>query len=739
MSTNLHELDKIKDPDELVKKLVSWDEDEETRYLTPHAENEKNALFYLGKQWLEAKRGIDGQIIFEEEDDRYRPVTNLIARACDLKRSQILGRNIKPKTAPASDKKDDIDTAQISTLALRARQVIDGDAAIDKLTFLHSQVFGTGWRADFKRLIPDESIQKPIMRTVTTEFFRCTNPECGAIDEYRSVCPECGSSMDYESNEEETPELDGMGQPKVEVIPLYEIACENIDPFRMKTSMSPTKEKLKWITDTSLQSIDWIKETFNQKLPGFYPQNLSKLKGVKALPRGLKLSEEFQATIMLVHSSTSQDVYKNTIDAQAKDMEANKTILRKSYFAPTALHKQGRLIIWTPDAVLYDGLPDVPKNPELRRWHPYTPRRWRKHPLRFEGIAYINDGIPINKKLNSLDSMIMEHLDKTACPVLVQWDNVLMNNDDNSEGTMTIKNSPEIPGGGIPTYLQHPQMASEVYKMRDAIIDEFNKQMNITDIMQGFHPAGVDTYRGMELLKDSANSAESETYEEQYEYVKESARLKLALIQECVVAGDAAMLKIMNQIMYDEDFGTDELVTFSGADLGNNLNIVVEESDYLALSTAAEADRVKGLMEVQLLSPEDLADPIVKLTMLRKFGMGQMPMPDKRNIEKAERIINLIEAGRGQEVYSILRVQDNKGIQLRVWNDWVLTSRFDSLPPEIQNTGLAIIKFVEDQLMAAQRALTPPPMGPGGSPPPPNGANPPPMPPQGQGGPINNP
>lgn len=723
---DFEEFHKTQDSARLLGMLKEWDSEQIQRYNVIHNEWEKNALFYLGKQWLEQTSGVDGYSVLLEDETHYRPVTNLIPRSCDLKRGQILGKNIRPKVATTSDKKEDIDTAVLSTIALRAKRSIDEDDELDRLVVLYAQTFGIGWRCDYKQPLAHEYLEDPQIDKVKTEFFSC--PTCGAIDEYKSTCDQCGNTeMEYKREISEQPVLDQQGNPVVNKIPIYELRSIAVDPFRIKCSATNTKKGLEWLTESSIQDISWIKNAFDVEAPGFLPENLKNIKSNNEPPRGLKISESFKSSVNLVHSSTARDVQRSGLSEEDK----GKTVLNKSYFKPCKNYPRGRLVIWVDTAVIYDGLPDVPKkNKKIKRWHPYTPFNWRLHPLRFEGIAYIEDGIPIQKKINSLDAMIMEHIDKTAAPERVEFENTLMNNDDNYEGILRVKARPELPGGGIPTYLQHPQMASEVYKMRMQLVAEFEKVLNITEVIQGLRPAGVDTYRGLELLRDAANSSEAETYNNFHKYIRESGQLKLALIQECVINEDPDLIDMMNEIRLNEDMGIDEIKTFTGANVFDTINIVIEETDYIAQSSTAEEDRVNGLLKAMILSPQDLQDPVTKIKLLRKLGMSQMPMPDKADILKSERIVQMIESGRGQEVFPILRPQDNMGIQLRILSEWVKTSKFDSLNPEVQQMGLRVIQVIENKFLAAKnQMMQPPPQG---------GEQGPPIPP-GQGAPPQQP
>lgn len=693
------ELDNTTNPDDIVKLLKPWDEEETNRYQPLHHEWERNVLFILGKQWLQEKTGVDGYLILEEDDDHYRPVSNHTARLANLKRSQVMGKSIRPKVQPNSQKKNDIDASRLGYLLLRAKHTIDDEDSVNSMVFFHSQIFGIGWRADFKQPVPSEYIETPILEKIKNEFFQC--PSCNT-QHYESTCPSCGSmDMEYKSSITEQMKMGPQGIPMMEKTPIYQSTVSVVDPFRIKTSPSAITKNIRWLTDSSIQPITWIKDSFNTNGEGYKPDQLKKIKKSKVLPRGLELSERYKTAITLSHSSVAKDV--RTDSSKALENQEERAVLHKSYFPPSNNHKFGRLIVWTEHACIYDGKPDIPNNKKLRRWNPYTSFIYYIHPLRMEGIPYIEDLIPINKKLNSVEAIILDHLDRTADPERYEFGNI-MNNTDNSDGKLLIEGDPSLPDGGIPGYLIHPQMASEVYKLRETYVSEMEKVGNLTEIAQGIRPAGVDTYRGLQLLRDAADSSDSEVYERYYTYVRNSAQLKLAIMQECILQNNEELTTLMDIARQNEDFGSEEVKEFLGTDLRDNLNVTMEETDYLSESSGAQSDKIKDALGSGIISPEDLADPVTKLRLTRQLGFTQLPLADKLDIEKAERIIQMLESGEFTKVFPLLRFVDNKNLQLRVWSDWMKTSKFDSLPEQVQMAGEKLVKYVQDQLDQIQQA-----------------------------------
>lgn len=724
MSSLVTKIQKTKKPDELLKLLTALNEQECQRYRTVHNEWEKNVLFWMGKQWLTEKSGTDGFTILEEDDDHYRPVTNYIARACDLKRSQIVGKVIRPSVKPNSYDKQDIDAAQLGHLVLKALEEIDCEGELDSLAVLHAELFGIAWRSDTKECSKDDKIERERTQEIRTPMFKCL--ECqGISEEPTKECPMCGGEVEFTEDVSEELVIDPQtGMVVKEQILLYKNNVSIHDPFRIKTSPAALQKDMQYIIESSIQPVSWVKEQYDIDAPGYLRDQLKFVKKRESMPRSLQISEAFRNAVALHHSSIERDVAYNGGEGGDEDT----TLHHKIYFAPYGSeYKSGRLCIFTDTAVIYDGEPDIPRDKKLRiklkRWNPYTPLIWRRNPLRLEGIPYVEDLIPINKQINSIDAMIMEHLEKSAEPERIVFNNVVANNDDNSGNDTVIDPLPGLPNGGAPQYLSNPQIPNELYRLRGEKVAELEKLGGVTEVVQGLRPAGVDTYRGLQLLHDAADNSEAEYYDNFHRYKRSATQLKLAIIQECTIKSDPDFVEVLNTIAHNEDLGTLEIDHFLGEDLRNNLNIVIEEADYLSQSKAAETDRVENLLKAMILEAKDLQDPYVKLKLMRRLGMAEMPMADKADIEKAERIIQYLEAGNFQKVGAVLSLRDNKALQLRVWSEWMKTSRYESLDPQIQAAADELLKKVENEVIRAQQQMASQQQGLPMRSPPPGGVN----------------
>lgn len=709
---DFEELDAEKDPKKLLGLLNPWVLEEAERYREKHTEWEKNALFYLGKHWIERKEGADGYVFLDDDEEHFYPVTNYTKLLCDYKLNQLAGKKIVGVVKPGSLDPTDIFNTNLAQLGLRARYQIDQEATNDRLVYLHSLIFGLGWRADFKECLPDKYLKgDPLMEDVEQPTYSCAS--CGYSDPtgeqvIDARCPHCGSEMTFEAKMTQQQRVGEDGQPLFDQHPLYKLTSLVVDPFRILTSRALVSGMRTHIIDQSMQPTRWIKNTFKKQGNG-YTGNVDGVNKTERLPRSLKISHELKSALALKHSAIF-----NTVTSSEKDFanDQEESLFYKAYFPPSKNWSRGRLLIFTPDVLLYDGLPDTPmKNKRHKWWHPYTDYVWSIHPMNSEGVSLVGDLIPKNKQINAIDAMILEHLDKTATPHEVRFDNVKENNDDNTNGITTIQGVPGLPNGGAPFYLQSPSISSDVFKYRDSLVAEMEKIAKVPAVVQGLHTTGVDTFRGMKMLRETAESSESDVYNRSYEYCENYNKLKLCLMQEIMIQPDSDLSAMMHTLNDNLGYDPEEVDSFMASDLSDQWNLTVEETDFLSTTKTAEEETVQDMVAKAIISPEDLLDPIMKYNVLQRMSLGdKVDIMGFDDIKKAKWIIKLLEAKKFDKLQTVLQPYDNKALQLRVLQSWMKQPKFYSLDPQIQKAAEFMRQAIEEEVIA--KPPPPPPASP---------------------------
>lgn len=717
---DFEKLEKTTDHKELLKVLLPFVDEEADRYKAKHTEWEKNALFYLGKHWIEKKAETDGYLIYEDDDEHFYPVTNYTKKYTNFKLNQFVGKRITSRVKPAGLNPDDIYNARMAHLALRARHEMDEESTIDRLVFLHSLIFGLGWRANVKEP-SGESMEVPMVRpaqimpgvAAPTSNYTCN--QCGYKSPDEPICPECKTEMTFAEDESSEPApdqenpaeervMDSMGMPVNQQVPIYKPCSYAVDPFRIMVSRALTANGRKWLIDQSMQECSWIRGNFSREGDGFTGLG-GLVKKSSHVPRALQVSRDLSAAMAQKHSA----IYNTVTSTESKFKNGEETTLfTKIYFYPSEEHERGRLLIFTCDQMLYDGVPDTPQSHKTYKWwHPYTDYTWGIHPMNSEGIDFVGDLIPLNKRINAIDAMKLEYLDKTAAPDEVQFDNVQTNNTDSTDGIRRIKGIPGLPNGGAPFYLQHPQISNWIQQDRENTVKEMEKIAGVPEVVQGLHPEGVDTFRGLKMLRESAEGSEGDYYNRYYEYNKKYNKLKLCLIQECLVKKDPELMEMMQTLNDNEGNNVEMVEDFLGTDMGDRWNIEIDQTDYISTTKAAEEESVRDAITSGIITKEELqGDPLMKFNTLEQLGLGGIVNGiGSDDIKKMNWIIQLLESKKFDKIPTLIKKFDNKPLQLRVLVSWMKKPKFYSLGTDIQAVAEKLREQIEIEAYPPKPAM----------------------------------
>ena len=109
--------------------------------------------------------------------------------------------------------------------------------------------------------------------------------------------------------------------------------------------------------------------------------------------------------------------YSGTSEGDYSDK--NNAALVTTYIAPTKKHKHGLMVVEASGIPLYIGeSPEFdPRCPD-DSWHPYTECTYLTAPLRRHGISLLENLVPLQRRLNAIDSLIILSRMTNAAP---QW------------------------------------------------------------------------------------------------------------------------------------------------------------------------------------------------------------------------------------------------------------------------------------------------------------------------------
>ena len=140
-------------------------------------------------------------------------------------------------------------------------------------------------------------------------------------------------------------------------------------------------------------------------------------------------------------------------------------------------------------------------------WHPYTECIYTKAPLRRHGISLLENIVPLQRRLNSLDSLIILSRMTNASP---QWldpiGSGIPEGYHSGRPGQVYKYRPVGANGHAPQRLPGMDLPPGVYEERKNTIVEMHQIASDNEVMSGNQPSGVSAATALNILLEQSFS-----------------------------------------------------------------------------------------------------------------------------------------------------------------------------------------------------------------------------------------
>ena len=648
-----------------------------------------NLWFYLGRQWIEPRAQLspgNGTYHFREIYRNSlaafpRPVTNIIAPSVDNEIARLGRKELVPDTSPAQNKPEWQAAARLAKDILTAEmaQAVWGDKrdemylnfCIDAVTILR-----TGWDEndrDKTLVASPDTVQCPVCRrkfsskVIPRGFATLGIPSgmegTGPVEMFHKEgltdfeetgeasamhrkgiprvtmekCPYCEKEQQlepYRVSEKEAGEMDALGRPmgllvptgsgEIDPISLHEYYPENggiqLEPREQVVFHSMMVRPLEWI---ALRHGDELGDEIRPEAP----QNLLRMNPLYAEP--------ILSGVLGYNVSTGMESFRNHARFQEVVVLPQPHIQGLERGAIFHKMSEGQKIIKRELMVEVEGDEGNYK---------YVPRiqyhfaRFKRIPRNFWGRTFVDDIVPIQRRLNELDAQVIDLRERGKPSMYLPKGTTIATRDD-VQGSMVIfeYDSPD------PTWVPHnaifpgvPITGNPYFQERNQIMQDAQAVGFPQDIEMGQSPGSVKTTSGLMLISEEASQKRAP---------RERA---LALMFE----GAFTHLLQMNWAFRKEDqalevktaAGTYEQKSFTGTDLVGDIRVSMDARagyDQTLYNKEAAAEAMdRGLYVVD--SP-DARDKLLDLMRLPKDvneGAGiqirraEMAWSDFMNLDK---------------------------------------------------------------------------------------------------------
>ncbi len=497
------------------------------------------------------------------------------------------------------------------------------------------------------------------------------------------------ADLEYQEDNTKLP----LGDSKVRMLSVFEIlpdlqnAIHSIDDgeFIMECTMHP---------------VSWIKETYDQDKPGYTGL-------AKDVTEDKSMSLQLTYLERLKGSTGKSGQYG--IEPDTKD----QAVLIECYVKPTKEYKKGLLVVVANSKVLY-----INSSPytygEGINWHPYTMFRWDLHPLRHHGISLTEQQVPIQKKYNAIDNLIILNRMTNSTPQwLIPIGCMTPGGYISGEPGLNIPYNPAI---GTPSKIPGMALDASVWKEREEARQDLHLLAGDNEVLQGLRPQGVNTASGLNMLIEQSYSKFSPVVQAWEKFIEQGQTKKLNLIRRFYKEPRPELIKRIKAMNSDL---TEAVIDdyFTGESLGDNLDVQVEAGSSLPRSTVAHQNNLKELAALPqnvLGALDPMTNPLGNKAFLKEFGINDFPTPTGNDTEKADWENTLMRQGKFEDVevlpfdnpvihYNVVCEElkrpefwlDNKEEVIAHYIVHAVTHYLDMSPDQVQMAGISPIQEQE--------------------------------------------
>ena len=621
-----------KDIDEVAAKIEAYYKQDVADKLLRAYTWDEAIRFYDGDQHIEYNVSTNRfqQITVTRNNDFIpKPTTNYILPVVRTIVSQLTKQRPEAIVRPNSKDPRDIASAKLGDLALDVKNEELREDEKNQEKAYWGVITGTA----FKKIFWDESGNKAIKI-----------PQYEMVTE--NITDELGQPV-QQMNELSQPMTDKMGQPiyqtrqvekenGIKEYPIGDVNSAIITPFNIAFHLSARSPlELEWIMEYSIQKLGWIKRTYGKTEPG-YTGKANEVSEEKDLSAVMQLEYRLRTLTGRRsggHYATGSSGY---IDIK------NSAVVKEYYQKPNSEYPNGRMCVVANGRTLYDG--DNPYYVEGvdDSWNPYVEWRFEIVPGRAWGKGLVEELIPINRRINAIDSLIILNRRTMAIPQWLLPDGCgVPNGYINGRPGLNIPYRPVGANGAKPEKTVPTPLPQQVYEERNQAVEDIKRLGTTNDVLEGVNPVGVYTAYQLQQLQENAVGSLAATFQRWEKSFEREETKKLLLISKRYKEPREEFgrkLKIMNKDITDID-----IEMFMGEDLRDNVNVRIEPGSSIPRSKAAEDALLREMVQSQVL--DVVTNPVNKREFMDKLGIKGFDYQSSPDVKRAQWENSIIEAG----------------------------------------------------------------------------------------------
>jgi len=589
------------------------------------------------------------------------PTTDYLSKPYDRIVDILTSPDFSPIARPATQDQSDVDASQAAQRILRYLRdhlhtpMLQLDAAAWLVTTGNCVLYAN-WDAAagvLQRRLRERTISNPITQPAAT-CAMCGEEFPPQAD--GQTCPACSRDT---LRLQDRPQRSPTGEP------LYDIRVEKMrdNQGRPLYREFSTGE----VCEAAVNLFNWYPQPRDDFSRVMYvdevvPYDLDELKNEFGSKAREVIAEDLEIDQFTGFVSSARSHYFS--QAQEKKM----SMVRVHYFrhVPSDKFKDGKYIVTASGKLLYDG--DLEKR--LDGHLPYEHVPYRKIPGEMWGIGPMPAAIPVQKRLNAIDSNVILNRKTMLNPqwTIPQGSGVTFI--DGRPGLL-IRYNPHNTGGASPQKIPGAGLPGDIYKEREQCRVDLEDIFGTQEVLSGQAPTGVEAGVALNLLQEQAYRRFGPLMKRWQAALGRHEQRKLLISRK--EWKDYRLVRVLgeNQEM--------EAYHYRGADIGNTVDVVVEVERGILHSESARQQ--KTIMAADKGWLGDPRQPQVRAKLLEVLGVEGFETEYRLDAKKAIRLLNRMKEG--QPVPPPLPF-DVHPIHFQILSDFTKTSEFDALSPPVQ-------------------------------------------------------
>lgn len=630
---------------------------------------ERNHMFLDGKQWLvydgEYNYGGLWKQLTTSRANEYipRPVTNFIFDNYQTLKSYLIKNKPRSKVQPNTKSYKDKTAAKLADLCLET----NWERLKEEYNYEYAASIGLTYGTVIKKSYWDTSATG-LVRVPKTQQVPKTDPMTGQM---------VGMS--------DEPVLDEFGAPVYEELPLGDVNTCIVEPQRF--ALDPLANNLheaRWVAEFTIQPLSWIHEVFGKEGDGYTGKAFD-----------VKEETSLNGSLRRYYQLKTSSGVKNKLDSigssGTQDGVANSAVVKEYYERPSLKYPKGRMVVVANGVTLY-AFNSPYEGPELGDWHPYSEFRYEIVPGRFWGKGPIENGVEIQKRLNSIDSVVVLTRKTMAVP-----QKLIPTSAGIAHGSWTGRPGQEIfyrdSGGAAPSTIPGVGVDASVFAEREQAKNDLKEVMGAIDILKGDRPPGVTAASALEMLYEVGAGKLYPMLDRWKRFVESDQKKQLRIVAKNYREPREAYIRSLRA--KNSDLSDEMINKFIGADLYDNCNVIVEAGSNIPKLLSAQKARLAEAAQTGVLSLEKPENRAEYQKQMGITGFDNDVGPDQRRAEWENDLLDNID--NSPDNMPIVLAVDKDDIHMEVLGLRMKEPSFISATASVQQ---AYMKHYQDHMDA---------------------------------------